>query len=375
MGEGTVARRNLADNRNTPSHLTRPAPTVQFASTVATLASLAAVLLGTAGRADAAVTNVPRMERVATCSWDRPGHNPFMGDVVAAIDRYIDIPTIVRIKLKQRMQARQYDDLVDIRRDEITGRERYEPIIRDMHFGLDRVCRQVSRAGWTAKMHERGLVYCEQGHCILVPTVCRNVSRIERRPTLVAGAPPADPLDAPLGIDPPAAGPDANRSAPRGPTAMSSHAEAVAGADVPGWPTGSGKDGAVGTGIVIGDAGWPGLGPWPGWSMASPDAAYDGPGAADGGGSGQADRSGGSENGGAGGGAGGLPSGGAFPTGDGGLFPADGGVTPGVRGGTTGSDGTAATAVPEPGTWANLLVGGLLLALVSAQRKRRRLPR
>ncbi len=38
------------------------------------------------------------------CSWDRPGVNPFMGDVVAAVDRYQDIPAPVRAKLKARMQ-------------------------------------------------------------------------------------------------------------------------------------------------------------------------------------------------------------------------------------------------------------------------------
>ena len=152
----------------------------------ATLAATITLLLSASGAAVAAAPLVPRMERVDHCSWDRPGHNPFMGDVVAAIDRYTEIPTPVRMRLKQRMQARQYDDLVDIRRDEIRGRARYEPAIRDMHFGLDRVCRQVSRAGWTAQMHERGLVYCEAGHCILVPTVCRNVSRIERLPSAAA---------------------------------------------------------------------------------------------------------------------------------------------------------------------------------------------
>lgn len=152
----------------------------------ATLAATITMLLSASGDAVATAPLVPRMERVDHCSWDRPGHNPFMGDVVAAIDRYTEIPTPVRMRLKQRMQARQYDDLVDIRRDEIRGRARYEPAIRDMHFGIDRVCRQVSRAGWTARMHERGLVYCEAGHCILVPTVCRNVSRVERLPTPVA---------------------------------------------------------------------------------------------------------------------------------------------------------------------------------------------
>ncbi len=29
-------------------------------------------------------------------------------------------------------------------------------------------------------MQERGLVYCDSGQCILVPTICRNVSRISR---------------------------------------------------------------------------------------------------------------------------------------------------------------------------------------------------
>ena len=67
-------------------------------------------------------------------------------------------------------------------------------------------------------MEERGLVYCEEGHCILVPTVCRNVSRIQRlaRPTAIAPAAAtnlassaremeADP-QALLEMDPPSAG-------------------------------------------------------------------------------------------------------------------------------------------------------------------------
>jgi hypothetical protein len=121
-------------------------------------------------------------ERVAACSWDRPGHNPFMGDVVAAVDRYADIPADVRQTLRRRMVERRYDDLVTIRRDSIEGGHEYSPTIRDMHFGEGSVCGQTSRSGWSAEMRERGLVYCESGHCILVPTVCRNVSRIERLP-------------------------------------------------------------------------------------------------------------------------------------------------------------------------------------------------
>jgi hypothetical protein len=128
------------------------------------------------------------------CSWNRPGVDPFMGDVVAAVDRYRDIPAEVRARLKARMAKRQYDDLVSIRRDSIDGRAGYQygGAISDMHFGTNQVCHSVTRAAWTPAMQERGLVYCEAGHCILVPTVCRNVSRIGRKGVLNerAEAPP-----------------------------------------------------------------------------------------------------------------------------------------------------------------------------------------
>lgn len=126
------------------------------------------------------------------CSWNTPGANPFMGDVVAAVDRYTDIPAATRAALKRRMAARQYDDLVVIGRDSIEGAHRYTDL-RDMHFGAGTVCRTVSRAGWSDRMRERGLVYCEDGHCLIVPTVCRNVSRVTRIP------PPRPPVEIPGG--------------------------------------------------------------------------------------------------------------------------------------------------------------------------------
>jgi hypothetical protein len=133
----------------------------------------------------AAAANLPN------CSWDRPGHNPFMGDVVAAVDRYRDIPPDIRARLKARMAARQYDEMVTIRRDAIVGRARYGSDIRDMHFGQGQVCGTVTRARWTADLQERGLVYCDGGHCVLVPTVCRNVSRIQRLSPATAEGPAA----------------------------------------------------------------------------------------------------------------------------------------------------------------------------------------
>jgi hypothetical protein len=131
-----------------------------------------------------------------------------MGDVVQAIDRYQDIPAEQRARLKARMTQRQYDDVVDIRRDSIAGESEYDPTIRDMHFGNRTVCRSVTRATWAASMQERGLVYCDGGECILVPTVCRNVSRITRLGPGHAGVPgdgvPGGPGDV-IGVVPPPA--------------------------------------------------------------------------------------------------------------------------------------------------------------------------
>jgi hypothetical protein len=127
-----------------------------------------------------------------------------MGDVPAAVDRYADIAPVVRERLKARMRAHDYDDIVEISRDRIEGNAGYEPQIRDMHFGQGRVCASVSRDRWSNEQRERALVYCEGNTCVMVPTVCRNVSRISRVPG--SGGGPVPPGEGELPFDPPGAG-------------------------------------------------------------------------------------------------------------------------------------------------------------------------
>ncbi len=141
-----------------------------------------------------------------TCDWSRPGARDYQGEVPAAVDSYTDIPAATRARLKARMAARQYDELVTITRDAILGAAIYSPVIWDMHWrgGL---CRgTASRAGWRPADTERGLVYCEDGHCILVPTVCRNVSRVKRLTPAGRGTPgagqPGDAGPEPIDISP-----------------------------------------------------------------------------------------------------------------------------------------------------------------------------
>ncbi len=138
---------------------------------------------------------------IPTCSWDKPGHRPFTGSVPGAVDTYKDIPVEIRTKLKARMERRQYDEIATITRDTITGKDYQYTDLRQMHFGAGKVCTTVSRGKWSDTHKERGLVYCEGSYCLIVPTVCRNVSRVTwvEPPPTGAGppAPPAPAEDAP----------------------------------------------------------------------------------------------------------------------------------------------------------------------------------
>jgi MYXO-CTERM domain-containing protein len=117
---------------------------------------------------------------VPQCAWDRPDANPFVGDVVAAVDTYQDIPAAARERLKARIAKRDYDDRVTIWRDMIVGAQRYNADVRDMHFADGKVCQSVSREPWPASAQEHALAYCEDQQCVVVPTANRNVSRVSR---------------------------------------------------------------------------------------------------------------------------------------------------------------------------------------------------
>ncbi len=316
-----------------------------------------------------------------TCSWNRPGHNPFTGDVVAAVDRYPDIPAAVRARLKERMASRSYDEIVSIRRDAIVGKARYSPEIRDMHFGTGQVCGTVNRMQWQADTQERGLVYCEAGHCILVPTVCRNVSRISRESPALAAAGAAAPAGGGGGGGGGGGDGAAGDSGGGAGTGMALAAAAPAAAD--------GQEAAAPTSFVAGLNGSESAGS-AGALTGGAAPAGGGSGLAGGGGSWQAaaggaplvgEAAGGptaatsrATGGGDGGGVplfnsnSGLPGPGRGVTGDPGFT--DGGI-PGGQGPGPGLvlPTPPVIAVPEPGTWALMLAG---LALLVRRVRRRR---
>lgn len=153
------------------------------------------------------------------CEWSNPGHDPYMGDIPSAVDHYTDIPVATRNRLKDRMRRLAYDDMATIRSNRIEGRNSYEPAIRDMHFGEGRTCSEVTRNSWPADHTERGLVYCENGFCILVPFVCRNVSRIWQQPATAPAAPAAPAAPTAVSGPTPAPVPSAMQQLPPPPPA------------------------------------------------------------------------------------------------------------------------------------------------------------
>ena len=136
----------------------------------------------------------------AGCSWAHPGANPYRGDPVHALADF-DLPEATRAKLRTLMAEHRYTDVATITRDDIVGASGYTDL-REMHSGRGQVCRgSVDRSAWSPARRERGLVYCADDACVIVPTICNNVSLVSRKPDRAAA------LDeGPIDIEP-AAGP------------------------------------------------------------------------------------------------------------------------------------------------------------------------
>lgn len=119
----------------------------------------------------------------ASCSWAKPGANPYKGTLAQALDRY-DFTPAEKATIASKHRRIAFDDLVTITRDGIDapfGASAWA--LRDMHFGRSGYCAgEVDRSGWAPGHEEIALVYCAGAKCIAVPRVCGNVSLIEWRP-------------------------------------------------------------------------------------------------------------------------------------------------------------------------------------------------
>ena len=185
------------------------------------------------------------------CSWAHPGANPYRGDPVHALADFA-MPAETRRKLRAAMVAHQYSDVATITRDDIVGEQGYTDL-REMHSGRGQVCHgPVDRTAWAPDRHERGLVYCADDTCVIVPTICNNVSLVSRKPAAVALAAPEDE---PIDIAPAAGPPTLPDAAPdTAPLAFTGTPDVPGSPDTPGAGGGAGYPG----GPIGGGGGFPG---------------------------------------------------------------------------------------------------------------------
>lgn len=133
------------------------------------------------------MATVVAVTTASACSWAHPGANPYRGDPLSALSDFA-IPDETRRQLRMLMAAHRFTDVATITRDAIVGQQRYEGL-REMHSGHGQTCHgAVDRSAWSDQLKERGLVYCAGDTCVIVPTICNNVSLVTRKPDELAPA-------------------------------------------------------------------------------------------------------------------------------------------------------------------------------------------
>lgn len=126
------------------------------------------------------------------CSWGNPGHDPYVGDRLAAIDSFA-MPRSIRQELKRKVKAGEPDGTVAITKyGAVSEDASYHPLML-MHFGKSRLCWGVDRSAWPDNHVEYGPLYCASTYCITIPDVCGNVTQLfGRRPWSGQERPGAD---------------------------------------------------------------------------------------------------------------------------------------------------------------------------------------
>jgi hypothetical protein len=118
----------------------------------------------------------------APCDWSKPGAAPYRGQSVETALAAYDMPEHARAEIAGKVKTMLEDGIALITRDKITSPQGSVWGLRDMHWSGGMCTGPVSRQGWAADRVEAALIYCSGPHCIAIPVVCGNVSRIEFAP-------------------------------------------------------------------------------------------------------------------------------------------------------------------------------------------------
>jgi hypothetical protein len=118
---------------------------------------------------------------MTNCDWTNPGVDSFRDggrDLGDAISR-LPIDYIDKIQLKKLVANQNYTEIATITQEGIEGFLASYTNLRYMAFGKNKVCKNVTMK-WEPSRVERGLIYCTPNACIIIPTVCNNISLVDR---------------------------------------------------------------------------------------------------------------------------------------------------------------------------------------------------
>lgn len=125
------------------------------------------------------------------CSWNNPGHDPYVGDTIQAVDSFT-IPKHARAEIKYKILKNTPDDVIEIGKYSVESKKySFNPNMLLMHFGKNKLCWGVDRSKWDNNHVEKAPIYCSSTYCVAIPYVCNNVTQlfskrdIERVPPIV----------------------------------------------------------------------------------------------------------------------------------------------------------------------------------------------
>lgn len=115
------------------------------------------------------------MVDLATCEWN-PGINRSIVSIETAAKR---VRPEDRSLIVSQFNAKSYNDVVEIRKNSITGTAQYSAVIRNMNFGTGRVCKVITRSKWKQKDVVSAIVFWINGRSYGYASACGNLFELD----------------------------------------------------------------------------------------------------------------------------------------------------------------------------------------------------